>query len=150
MLVYLTTRPFHDWGENWPAWFQEGSVNHGLAGLMASCLSLMLIGVNWGCQYTVFFSVWLFFFRGFVSYLAPMLHEWQIILFAPFSFSETICSHHTDFHSTGLIFTTIQGFHLLVFVFWLSFQPPEAIVPIISVCVSPQLVCIVCSKSFAP
>lgn len=47
MLAFLTTCPFYDWGENWPAGFQEENVNHGLAGLMTPCLSLMLISVNW-------------------------------------------------------------------------------------------------------
>lgn len=122
MLVYLTTHPFCDWGENWPAWFQEESVNHGLAGLMASCLSLMLIGVNWGFQYTVVLSGGLFVFPGGLLHgglFIPVTllstknsgrsSSDNIPLFALLSLSEAICSHHIDFHSTGLIFATIPG-----------------------------------------
>lgn len=51
--------PLYDWGENWPAGFQEENVNHGLAGLMAPCLSLMLISINWAPPPSLPFSFFL-------------------------------------------------------------------------------------------
>lgn len=144
MLVYLTDAgPFCDWGENWPAWFQEESVNHGLAGLMASCLSLMLIGVNWGFQYTVVLSVGLFFFQGvcfmvdcsyWSLYLGPELHQWRIIIWqhpsvcTPLIVRGNLLSPHwlpfdrLDLHNHS------RG-HLLVFVFGLRSQPPNPLYP---------------------
>ncbi len=116
MLAFLTTCPFYDWGENWPAGFQEENVNHGLAGLMTPCLSLMLISVNWGpCTVLEGFGKSL---RTVELSMLPLLlltpeqkHLCAdgVSLFALHSLSEPICFHHNDSHSLGLIFTVIQG-----------------------------------------
>lgn len=117
MLAFLTTCPFYDWGENWPAGFQEENVNHGLAGLMTPCLSLMLISVNWALL------------EGFGKRRGAVLHMVElskpplslltpgqehlcadgVSLFVLHSLSETICFRHNESHSLGLIFTVIQG-----------------------------------------
>ncbi len=135
MLAFLTTCPFYDWGENWPAGFQEENVNHGLAGLMTPCLSLMLISVNWGpCSVLEGFGKSL---RTVELSMLPLLlltpeqkHLCAdgVSLFALHSLSEPICFHHNDSHSLGLIFTVIQGvsFFLVVVV---GFDAPTSFYP---------------------